>query len=95
MQLFDPDIVNLPAQQYLPSWWDSDDEDWDDGWAEADKEPEKKKKKKKLDKEEKHEAKMEERGVEGIVQVPGEPKIELIDSPVDAAVALPSSVASG
>lgn len=94
MQLFDPDLVNLPAPQNLPSWWDSDDEDWADGWAEADKEPEKKdkKKKKKLDKEEQAELHKEDKGVEGIVQVPGEPRIELIESSGDAVVALPSSV---
>lgn len=89
--------MNLPAPQNLPEWWDSEDDDWDDGWAETDKEPEKKdkKKKKKLDQEEKAEVKKEKEGVEGIVQVPGEPKIELIESPVNADVALPSSVASG
>jgi hypothetical protein len=47
--MFDPDLINLPARDHLPTWWHDSDESDDEDMAQYEDEPksgsEKKKKK--------------------------------------------------
>lgn len=64
IELFDPDIVNLPPVQCLPSWWD-DGPIEEDEWVEVDiKEKSKDKKDKKKEKHQEKEREKDERRVE-------------------------------
>lgn len=48
IQLFDPDLINLPPTHCLPSWWapPGPGDDADDDWPEEVEKPKEKKKKK-------------------------------------------------
>lgn len=53
IELFDPDLINLPPHHCLPAWWGDVVDDFDDEWVETDPPPKetKKDKKNKKDKE--------------------------------------------
>lgn len=38
LQIFDPDLINLPPREYLPAWFDCEDGDGDDTDYEAEDE---------------------------------------------------------
>ncbi len=67
IELFDPDLINLPPNHCLPPWWNEED-DADEDWVEVDPPPKEKKKKKDKEKEKGDGEGDKEKGKEGKVK---------------------------